>query len=269
MPTSTVHQLIHRVAGAMTGLTPRVISVPNTLDAQREVGEGFRQLAGHPAFQWSMGAIDGCHIRIKAPGEPHAQCYRNRKLFPSIQLQAVCDHKARFIDVFVGFPGSVHDSKVLRHSPLYRSGAYPPPGHFLLGDGGYPCLERPIALLTPFKQPIGGVAQHRFNAHHAKARSVIERAFGIMKARWRAIFFHALEVDTSFVPDVVMACTILHNICTGNDDIMAVEEEQPEQEEEDVAGETTNGSALRERIAAQLSALQDHVIDHDYHVQYN
>ena len=50
---------------------------------------------------------------------------------------------------------------------------------------------------------------------------------------------------------------------------MAVEEEQPEQEEEDVAGETTNGSALRERIAAQLSALQDHVIVHDYHVQYN
>lgn len=126
MPTSTVHQLIYRVTGAMTRLTPHVISVPNTLDAQREVGAGFRQLAGHPAFQWSLGAIDGCHIRIKAPGEPHAQCYRNRKLFPSIQLQAVCDHKARFIDVFVGFPGSVHNSRVLQHSPLYRSGAYPP-----------------------------------------------------------------------------------------------------------------------------------------------
>ncbi len=52
---------------------------------------------------------------------------------------------------------------------------------------------------------------------------------------------------------------------------MAVEEEQPEQEDDDngVAGEITNGSALRERIAAHLSALQDHVVDHDYHVQYN
>ncbi|XP_026095330.1 protein ALP1-like [Carassius auratus] len=188
-------------------LTPHVISVPKTLDAQREVGEGFRQLAGHTAFQWSVGSIDGCHIRIKAPGEPHAQCYRNRKLFPSIQLQAVCDHRPRFIDVLVG---SVHDSRVLRHSPLYHSGAYPPPGHFLLGDGGYPCLERPIALLTPFQQPVRGVAHQRFNAHHVKVGT--ERAFGIMKARWRAIFFHALEVDTSFVPDVVMACTILHNI---------------------------------------------------------
>ncbi|KAL1268573.1 hypothetical protein QQF64_033936 [Cirrhinus molitorella] len=33
-----------------------------------------------------------------APGEPYAQCYRNRKLFLSVQLQAVCDHNARFRD---------------------------------------------------------------------------------------------------------------------------------------------------------------------------
>lgn len=148
IPRSTVHDLIHRVATAVCRLTSVVIRLPSTPEEQMEVGEGFARLNGHQLFRGSMGAIDGCHIRIKAPAEPDAQCYRNRKLFHSIQLQAVCDHKARFIDVFVGFPGSVHDTRILRHSPLYSCGFYPPVNTFLLGDGGYPCLERPLCLIT-------------------------------------------------------------------------------------------------------------------------
>ena len=69
----------------------------------------------------------------------------------------------------------------------------------------------------------------RFNAHHARARSVIERAFGMMKTRWRSIFFCALEVDVSFVPDVIVCCTMLHNVCLGNDDVLPVDEEDPEE----------------------------------------
>ena len=109
---------------------------------------------------------------------------------------------------------------------------------------------------------------NRFNVHHARARCVIERAFGMLKTRWRAIFFHALEVDTTFVPDVIVACTILHNICVGVGDILAVEGEEPEEDggDETASGneETASGNALRQRIAAQLSTLQNPVGDHDY-----
>ncbi|KAL2087167.1 hypothetical protein ACEWY4_018226 [Coilia grayii] len=161
MPRTTVHNVVHRVCGDLLQVMPRIIRVPSTAEEVREVGDGFARLAGHGAFRKAMGAIDGCHIRIKAPGEPHAQCYRNRKLFSSIQLQAVCNHAGAFIDVFAGFPGSVHDARVLRSSHLYRCATYPPPGAFLLGDGGYPCLERPISLITPYKNPVRGVAQHR------------------------------------------------------------------------------------------------------------
>ncbi|XP_046907191.1 putative nuclease HARBI1 [Hypomesus transpacificus] len=117
-----------------------------------------------------MGAIDGCHVRIKSPGEPHGQNYFNRKSFHSIQLQAVCDHAGRFIDVFVGYPGSVHDTQVLRHSPRFQSVAYPLPDTFLLGDGGYPCLLRPISLITPYKNPLRGVAQQRNTDRSLKHR---------------------------------------------------------------------------------------------------
>jgi len=43
----------------------------------------------------------------------------------------------KFLDVFVGFPGSVHDARMLRNSPVYAGSFYPPAGKAILGDGGY------------------------------------------------------------------------------------------------------------------------------------
>ncbi|XP_013869625.1 putative nuclease HARBI1 [Austrofundulus limnaeus] len=151
MPRSTVHWIVHRITEEVVAIRHQVIHLPKTPEDLEVVSRGFAGLAGHRAFLKAAGAIDGCHIRIKPPSGPDGQCYRNRKLFPSIILQVVCDHQGRFIDTYVGWPGSVHDSRVLRHSPLYRQSVYPPPGHFILADGGYPCLQRPLPLITPYK----------------------------------------------------------------------------------------------------------------------
>ncbi|KAL1277060.1 hypothetical protein QQF64_023733 [Cirrhinus molitorella] len=109
---------------AVIGILRRVVSFP-TLDDLEAVGEGFAQLAGSPAFRMAAGAINGCHIRIK-PSSSDAPCYFNRKLFHSVQLQAITDHKGKFLDIFVGYPGSVHDAKVLKNSPVYTGHLYPP-----------------------------------------------------------------------------------------------------------------------------------------------
>lgn len=34
-------------------------------------------------------------------------------------MQGICDENKQFIDVFIGFPGSTHDSRVLRNSPVF------------------------------------------------------------------------------------------------------------------------------------------------------
>lgn len=251
IPKSTVHDIIHRMCKAVLAILRRVISLPENLEV---VGAGFARLAGSPAFSVAVGAIDGCHIRIKPPAA-NAACYFNRKLFASVQMQAICDHQARFIDVFVGYPGSVHDARVLKNSPVYTGGLYPPAGWCILGDGGYPCLSEPIRLMTPYREPVQNPVQARYNNRHSRARNVIERAFGMMKARWRTIFFTALEVSPAFVPEVVTCCAILHNLCIANGDI--VEPEADNGNEDDGPADVRNarpGENARDNLAAAVSA---------------
>lgn len=46
--------------------------------------------------------------------------YINRKQFFSIQLQGIVNHEQKFMNVFIGYPGSVHDARVFRESPVYN-----------------------------------------------------------------------------------------------------------------------------------------------------
>ncbi|XP_046889431.1 putative nuclease HARBI1 [Hypomesus transpacificus] len=269
MPVATVCRAVHHVVEEMMTILHRIIHFPKA-DEMEVVGAGFAHLAGHEAFCFAAGAIDGCHIRIRPPAMPQKKSYLNRKpSVPSVILQGICDNSGKFIDVYIGNTGSVHDALVLRRSPMFKESLYPPAGYFLLGDGGYPCLQNPVAVITPFRQPIAGRVEARFNSHHAKARCIIERTFGMLKTRWRSIFLRALEVRPLFVPKVVAACCILHNLCLSVDDISEVDHPQHEEEgdnPEDCADELS-GNNLRARLAAHLSApteLHAYLQEHDY-----
>uniref|UniRef100_A0A9J7YBC0 DDE Tnp4 domain-containing protein n=1 Tax=Cyprinus carpio carpio TaxID=630221 RepID=A0A9J7YBC0_CYPCA len=263
--------IIHRVADVVIAILPKVVALPKSEEHLPQVGAGFASLTNHQAFGKAVGAIDGCHVRIKPPAGPDGQCYKNRKLLASILLQGICDHQGAFLDIFVGYPGSVHDSRVLKNSPIYNQAKYPPQSFFLLGDGGYPCTEKLIAIMTPFKNPASPSTQ-RFNARLSKGRSIIERAFGMMKTRFRAIFLQALEVHPTFAPKVIASSTMLHNICLSVGDIIQPDDSQ-EEEEDDVEAcnqvEAVSGAAWRLRLCNQVSALQDVNQDHDYIIHPN
>lgn len=66
-----------------------------------------------------LGAIDGSHIRINKPVED-ANSYINRKQYFSIHVQGTVNHNLKFIDIFVGYPGSVHDARVFKNSSIYN-----------------------------------------------------------------------------------------------------------------------------------------------------
>lgn len=59
-----------------------------------------------------MGAVDGTHVTIKiVPKEQH-DSYIDRFLQHSINLMAICTSEKIFTYVFIGYPGSAHDSRV-------------------------------------------------------------------------------------------------------------------------------------------------------------
>ncbi|CAK6979120.1 protein ALP1-like [Scomber scombrus] len=106
--------------------------IPGALD---KVGQAFAQLANSPVFLRCVGAINGCHVRIKTPLGPEGQKYVNRRLSPSIQLQAVCDRKSIFITTFVRYTSSIQNTRVMKNSRIYKEALYPHSGQIIDGTG--------------------------------------------------------------------------------------------------------------------------------------
>lgn len=268
VPKSTVCRVVHRIAQSIMDSAHKVICYPKQEELE-DIGKGFGRLAHHKAFDKAVGAVDGCLIRIKPPNL-NKEDYFSYKQFYSIHMQAICDSSGRFLNIFTGFPGSVHDTRVLKNSPVYVNAEYPPPGYFILGDGGYPCIQWPIAIITPYKLPLQGRVEERFNNCHSRARSIIERAFGMMKARWRTTMFKAIEVKVAFCTQVVTACAFLHNVCLTHGDVLEpedVDDQLPLPLPPGDALQEASGNMLRARLSAQVSAplaLQAHLFEHDY-----
>ena len=85
---------------------------PTGSEAQRAKGVFERKRGLADVY----GAIDGTHIPIQAPIHDH-EAYINKKGFHSVILQAVCDDRMFFTDIYAGWPGSVHDARVFSNSP--------------------------------------------------------------------------------------------------------------------------------------------------------
>ncbi|KAJ8368733.1 hypothetical protein SKAU_G00087610 [Synaphobranchus kaupii] len=257
VPKSTVHRVVHRVAQLIWKNLKLAIRfpLPEELDA---IGQGFGQLSGTPVLNSVVSAIDGCHFRVKPPSL-HRIDYLNYKGLFSINMQAICDSKGKFLDIFVGYPGSVHDTCIMKNSTFYRTQQYPPTGYIILGDGGYPCLDKPIGLITPYKEPVRGRTESCFNYHHSRGRSIVERAFGVMKTRWRSTLFKALEVRPTFSPVGIATCAFLHNVCLENEDMLDPDDDvaqdifDPQPPREALVANESSGRAKRDELAALIS----------------
>lgn len=77
-----------------------------------------------------------------------------------------------FIDVVARWPGSTHDSFVLRNSSIFdRFEAGEFGNNVLIGDNGYPLKSW---LMTPISSPRSEKEQ-KYNQSHKKTRVLIER----------------------------------------------------------------------------------------------
>ena len=175
----------------------------------------------------------GRHIRIKAPKE-NPEDYIDRKDYHSIILQGFVDGRYLFRDIFVGWTGKSHDSRVFKNSSLYlecrqksflpndfsRNIAGKQTSPLILGDSAYSLEEW---LMKPYSD-CGNLSREKksFNFSLSRSRVVVENAFGRLKGRFQCI---SKQIDTSIENSVkiVSACCILHNFCEISNQSFSVE----------------------------------------------
>ena len=136
-------------------------------------------------FPTCAGAIIGTHIPIQAPLENRID-YINRKSYHSIVTQALVDSKYLFGDFAIGWPGSVHDARVLSSSELYNRGCngqlFDPSikesilgvdmGPLILGSLAYPPLDWLIKAYPENQNTPNW--QRNFNYQLSRARMTAE-----------------------------------------------------------------------------------------------
>lgn len=174
-------------------------------------------------FPNCLGALDGKHINIVAPPGSGSLFYNYKGTF-SLVLLALVDAQYRFLAVQVGDFGRTSDGGVFRNSALARElenqtlNIPPPkplPGAAFLGDMPHVIVaDAAFPLKSYLLKPYGGRNlprdRQKFNYRLSRARMSVEKAFGILAARWR-IFLRPIHMGVEKVDTLVMAACILHN----------------------------------------------------------
>lgn len=113
---STFSRALSEVISAILKLQDHFISFPKNTRGQQLNMAGFCCIDSFPNV---LGVLGCTHIAISPPSEME-QLYRNNKHYHSINVQLVCAPDMRIMDVLSQFPGSTHNSTILKQSSIHE-----------------------------------------------------------------------------------------------------------------------------------------------------
>ena len=219
---------------------------------------------GLPAVLWGHRWYTHSHF---TPADL-ARDYYNRKGFYSIVVQALVDHQYRFLNLHVGWPGSVHDARILSNSEVFEKGesgtltpnsirtfSGVPVPVVIIGDPAYPLLPW---LIKPYPGVALSAKKKKFNTRLSRARVVVECAFGRLKGRWRCLLIRN-DVTIDHMTTLVTACCILHNLCEVHQDSF---DEQWLDEEVQASNQSLSTSASTIPSSSTSTAVRDALCDY-------
>lgn len=240
------HIAISSILKALESLKSKFIKWPSE-EQFIDIEKNFRKISGFPGVN---GLIDGCHFKLKVRTEQQ-DSYQDRYMQHSITMQGIGLPNYILSNISVGYPGSLHDARILRESNIFQyveqygsqdlfHGKY-----HLLGDSAYPCK---IWLLTPYKN-FGNLsrAQMKYNKCLSKTRVKIENIFGLLKTRWRILnYINVYSIERAV--SIINSSCILHNFCILNNDQFAFNEVADLEEENIIFGNEENDGEFKRDI---------------------
>lgn len=186
-------------------------------------------------------------------------------------IEALVDHRKRFLDVEIGWPGSIPDNRLFQLSSLSKNyetvlasfGTAPlMTGNdimenipaFILGDSAYRNTRYLVTTYTNTECKNDRSIRH-LNEQLSKARYIVENSFALLRARFQLLekSLRSGAQDLPFTIHLIASLFILHNFLIEEQDYqkeilashiqreleaMRLEEEEKEEEnDDDVNGE--------------------------------
>ena len=189
---------------------------PNNIDIARLLQTGEQR-----GFPGMLGSIDCMHWKWKNCPTAWQGMYTGHCHEPTIILEAVASQDLWIWHAFFGLPGSLNDINVLDRSPVFTllANGHAPPvnyiinGHeyrmgYYLADGIYPNWSTFVKTI-PCPQ---GLKKKHFAKAQESARKDVERAFGVLQARFAIVRGPARFWDEEILADIMKACIIMHNM---------------------------------------------------------
>ena len=194
---------------------------PTPADLQRllDVGE-------YRGFPGMIGSIDCMHWEWKNCPTAWKGQYSRGSGKPTIVLEAVASYDLWIWHAFFGPPGTLNDINVLDRSPVFDdiiNGQAPQVTYsvngreyhlaYYLTDGIYPKWATFIQSISLPQSPKAVL----FAQYQEAVRKDVERAFGVLQARFAIIKNPALFWDKVKIGKIMRACIILHNMIVENE----------------------------------------------------
>ncbi|XP_024318825.1 uncharacterized protein LOC100826180 isoform X2 [Brachypodium distachyon] len=200
------------------------LRAPNEADIARLLAIG--ESRGFPGM---LGSIDCMHWGWKNCPSSWQGMYTGHVHEPTIILGAVASQDLWIWHAFFGLPSSLNDINVLHRSPIFArlaEGQAPEVNFtvngnnytmgYYLADGIYPQWA---TLVKTIPSPLGQKNKYFAKCQEAHRKDV-ERAFGVLQARFAIVRGPARMWDEEVLHDIITACVIMHN--------MIVEDERDE-----------------------------------------
>ncbi|XP_071727634.1 uncharacterized protein [Rutidosis leptorrhynchoides] len=206
----TIHRHFHMILKAVLKLSGDIIK-PNTRYNEEDC----------------IGAIDGTHVRASVREHEQAK-YIGRKGYATQNIMAACDFNMCFTFAWAGWEGTAHDTRIFLEALRRPEVNFPRPtgDKYYVVDAGYPNTR---GYLAPYKgnniryhipdfhrgktaaQRAPKGTKETFNYHHSSLRNVIERTFGVWKARWAILKDMHVNYSYETQVNIVIVSMAIHN----------------------------------------------------------
>jgi len=214
--TTAMSCLENFTKGIISFVGDEYLRAPTATDLRRLLNIG--KIRGFPGM---IGSLDCMHWEWKNCPTAWKGQYTRGSGKPTIVLEAIASQDLWIWHVFFGPPGTLNDINILDRSPIFDDilqGRAPNVKYkvngreyhlaYYITDGIYP---KWVTFIQSIRLPQSRKAT-LFATHQEAARKDVERAFGVLQARFHIIKNPALVWDKEKIGNIMKACIILHNM---------------------------------------------------------